>query len=96
MLFLRVSQLPRKPRSSAESAMVSTVSNSNYVKIGGDTISNIQIGSTSEHQGKELSIGFSPIASQQLAPIGTPTVVTDSLAELRPHNKYAFIFLLRN
>lgn len=83
----RATKLPRKPRSSAQSTMVSTSSNSNYVSIGGETSNNIQIGSTSEGQGKEVSIGFTPMASQQLAPIGTPSLLTDSPDDFRSHAK---------
>ncbi|KAL8125124.1 uncharacterized protein LOC141720054 isoform X2 [Apium graveolens] len=77
----QVTKLPRKPRSSAHSTLVSTSS----VLIGGDTSNDIQIGSTSEDQGKDISIGFTPLASQQLAPIGTPTLISDSPADFRPH-----------
>lgn len=37
---------------------------------------------------KEVNSGFTPMASQQLAPIGTPTLNTESHSETRSHTKY--------
>ncbi|WOG97532.1 hypothetical protein DCAR_0416873 [Daucus carota subsp. sativus] len=80
----RVTKLSRKPRSSSQSIMVLTSSNKNCASLGGETSNNTQSGSTSE---KEVLIGFAPIASQQLAPIGTPTLNSDFGADFRSHTK---------
>lgn len=69
--------------------MVLTSSNKNCASLGGETSNNTQSGSTSE---KEVLIGFAPIASQQLAPIGTPTLNSDFGADFRSHTKYVFFF----
>lgn len=83
----RVTKLTRKPRSSSQSTMVSTSSNKNHASLGGDLSYNSQLVSASENQGKEVSIGFTPVASQQLAPIGTPTLNSDFTTDFRSHTK---------
>lgn len=83
----RVTKLSRKPRSSSQSTMVSTSSNKNHASLGGETSNNTQLVSASESQGNEVSIGFTPMASQQLAPIGTPTLNSDFTTDFRSHTK---------
>lgn len=68
--------------------MISTSSNKNHASLGGETTNNTQLISASESQGKQVSIGFTPVASQQLAPIGTPTLNSEFTTDFRSHTKY--------
>lgn len=82
----RVAKMPRKPRSTSQSAIVSTNSNKISAPLGGEATNNIHSDfAVAEGRAKnEVSTGFSSnIISQPLAPIGTPTVNTDSQADIR-------------
>lgn len=78
--------MPRKPRSTSQSAIVSTNSNKISAPLGGEATNNIHsdFAVAEGRANNEVSTGFSSnIISQPLAPIGTPTVNTDSQADIR-------------
>ncbi|CBI21433.3 unnamed protein product, partial [Vitis vinifera] len=82
----RVAKMPRKPRSTSQSAIVSTNSNKISAPLGGEATNNIHsdFAVAEGRANNEVSTGFSSnIISQPLAPIGTPTVNTDSQADIR-------------
>ena len=78
--------MPRKPRSTSQSAIVSTNSNKISAPLGGEATNNVHsdFDDAEGRANNEVSTGFSSnIISQPLAPIGTPTVNTDSQADIR-------------
>lgn len=85
----RVTKLPRKPRSSVQSTVVSTSSTEISTSLRGQTSNNICSDFvSSEGRGivnKESSAGFPTMVSQPLAPIGTPAVNIDTQADIRSH-----------
>lgn len=84
----RLIKMPRKPRPTLQTTMVSSSSNKISTPFGGEVANPIHsdfIGT--EGRGlatKEVSVGFNATtASQPLAPIGTPAVNTDVQADIR-------------
>ncbi|KAF9682368.1 hypothetical protein SADUNF_Sadunf05G0101700 [Salix dunnii] len=78
----RVSKMPRKPRPYSQSASVSSISNKNYPPVGGEASNSIHSDFVvPEGHGLaniEVSAGFNtPIVSQPLPPIGTPSMKTE-------------------
>ena len=90
ILFL-LCQGPRKPRSLAQDAVVSTSSNKTPASLGGEAPNKIHsIIEAPEGRvlvNREVSTGFATMVSQPLAPIGTPVAAnSDAQADKRPHN----------
>ncbi|PWA68830.1 hypothetical protein CTI12_AA304970 [Artemisia annua] len=75
----RFTKQPRKPRSSFQGSVVSTGSNKISSSFVGEASSNIR------SEGRGMVNKEPTMASQPLAPIGTPTVDTDAQTGIRSH-----------
>lgn len=75
----RVTKQPRKARSSVQSTGVSTGPNKISTSLVGESSNNSSLAN------KEPVTDFSTVASQPLAPIGTPAVDTDVQTRIRSH-----------
>ncbi|XP_057501319.1 LOW QUALITY PROTEIN: uncharacterized protein LOC130785214 [Actinidia eriantha] len=87
----RITKGPRKPRSLAQDAVISTSSNKTPASLGGEAPNKIHsIIEAPEGRvlvNRDVSTGFATMVSQPLAPIGTPVAAnSDAQADKRPHN----------